>query len=138
VVDEGVSALLAAYDEAFAADDAEAVSALFADDARLMWPELEDIVGREAIREAFVDFVSTFHTISWQPSYQVVDVHGDRAYLLGRFAEVRELRDTGEVEHVPGRIMWICRRELGGAWRFTHAMTSRYGETTRVGRSDAA
>jgi ketosteroid isomerase-like protein len=91
---------------------------------------MEDIVGREAIRQAFVDFVGTFHTVSWQPSYQVVEVLGDRAFLLGRFVERREVRGSGDVERVPGRLVLVCRREADGAWRITHAMTSRYGEET--------
>ncbi|HEY7848364.1 MAG TPA: SgcJ/EcaC family oxidoreductase [Candidatus Limnocylindria bacterium] len=130
VADAGLATLLAAYDAAFAADDADGVAELFAADARLQWPEMEDIVGREAIRQAFVDFVGTFHTVSWQPSYQVVEVLGDRAFLLGRFVERREVRGSGDVERVPGRLVLVCRREADGAWRITHAMTSRYGEET--------
>jgi uncharacterized protein (TIGR02246 family) len=129
VGDPGVAALLAAYDLAFAADRADEVAELFADDARLQWPEMEDIVGREAIRRAFTDFVDEFHTVSWEPSYQVAEVHGDRAFLLG-LVERREVRRTGELEHVPGRLVLVCRREADGVWRITHAMTSRYGETT--------
>ena len=57
-------------------------------------------------------------------------MHGDQAFLLGRFVERREVRRTGEVERVPGRLVLVCRREADGAWRITHALTSRYGETT--------
>lgn len=131
--DPGLAGLLAAYDAAFAADDADAVAQLFAADARLMWPEEEDIVGREAIRQAFGEFVETFHTVSWAPGYQVVDESGGRAFLLGRFVELRRVRRTGELERVPGRIVLVCRREPDGQWRITHAMTSRYGETTIEG-----
>ena len=130
VADPGVAGLLAAYDAAFAADRADEVAELFAEDARLQWPEEEDIVGRDAIRRAFTDFVDQFHTLSWEPSYQLAAVHGDQAFLLGRFVERRQVRRTGEVERVPGRLVLVCRREADGAWRITHAMTSRYGETT--------
>ena len=130
VGDPGLARLLAAYDAAFAADRADEVAELFAEDARLQWPEEEDIVGRDAIRQAFAGFVDVFHTVSWQPSYQVAEVHGDRAFLLGRFVERREVRQTSELEHVPGRLVLVCRREADGEWRITHALTSRYGETT--------
>jgi len=130
VSDPGVARLLAAYDAAFAADRADEVAELFAEDARLQWPEEEDIVGREAIRQAFTAFVDQFHTVSWEPSYQLAQVHGDQAFLLGRFVERREVRGTGELERVPGRLVLVCRRDADGAWRITHAMTSRYGETT--------
>ena len=33
-------------------------------------------------------------------------------------------------ERVPGRLVLVCRRGADGTWRITHAMTSRYGETT--------
>ena len=125
-----MAGLLAAYDAAFAADRADEVAELFAEDARLQWPEEEDIVGRDAIRRAFADFMEEFHTVSWRPSYQVAEVHGDQAFLLGRFVERREVRRTGELEHVPGRLVLVCRREADGAWRITHALTSRYAETT--------
>jgi uncharacterized protein (TIGR02246 family) len=128
--DPGVAGLLAAYDAAFAADRADDVAELFAEDARLQWPEEEDIVGREAIRQAFSAFVDQFHTVSWEPSYQLAEVHGDQAFLLGRFVERREVRRTGELERVPGRLVLVCRRQADGAWRITHAMTCRYGETT--------
>jgi ketosteroid isomerase-like protein len=125
--------MLAAFDAAFSADRGAEMGEFFAEDARLQWPEMEDIVGREAIRQAFVEFTSAFHTISWEPSYQVADVHGDRAYPLGRFVEIRQVRETGEVERVPGRIVYFCRREADGEWRLTHALTSRFGETTLDG-----
>jgi uncharacterized protein (TIGR02246 family) len=130
VRDPGLARLLIAYDAAFAADRADDVADLFAEDARLQWPEEEDIVGREAIRQAFTSFVDQFHTVSWEPSYQIAEVHGDQAFLLGRFVERREVRNTGELERVPGRLVLVCRREADGAWRITHALTSRYGETT--------
>ena len=92
VADPGVAGLLAAYDAAFAADRADEVAELFAEDARLQWPEEEDIVGRDAIRRAFTGFVDQFHTVSWEPSYQLAAVHGDQAFLLGRFVERRQVR----------------------------------------------
>src|SRR5262245_30922623 len=110
VADPGLAGLLAAYDAAFAADDADGVAELFAVDARLMWPEEEDIVGREAIRRAFGEFVETFHTVSWEPGYQVVVESGGHAFLLGRFLERRRIRKTGELERVPGRLVLVCRR----------------------------
>ena len=91
---------------------------LFAEDARLQWPDDEDIVGREAIRQAFSAFVDEFHTVSWEPSYQLAEVHGDQAFLLGRFVERREVRRTGELERVPGRLVLVCRRR--GRWRVAH------------------
>ena len=137
-VPDGLRAMLDGFDAAFRADRGADVATFFTHDARLQWPEMEDIVGREAIQRAFADFTTAVHTISWQPSYQVVDVHGHRAYLLGRFVEVRQVRETGEVERVLGRIVYFCRRESDGAWRIAHAMTSRYGETTIEGPDAAA
>jgi ketosteroid isomerase-like protein len=129
-LDGGVADLVTGFDAAFRADRHAEVAECFTADARLEWPEMEDIVGRDEIRVAFGDFMSTFHTISWDPTYQVVDIHGDRAYLLGRFVELREVRATGDVEHVPGRIVYFCLRDADGVWRFTHVLTSRYGEAT--------
>lgn len=125
---QGVEDLLARFDAAFRADDGRALGDLFAADARLQWPEMEDIVGREEIRSAFVELTEAFHTISWDPSYQVFDVHHDHAYLLGRFIETRRDVATGVFGYVPGRLFYRCHRQADRAWRFTHLMTSRYAE----------
>lgn len=124
---KAVAALLERVDAAFRADDGSAMAEAFAADARLLWPEIEDIVGREAIRAALTDLTAAYHTISWEPSYQLFDVTADAAYVLGRFMETRRDRETGAVEHIPGRILYICRRE-DDAWGVTHLLTSRYGE----------
>lgn len=125
---QGVKDLLGRFDAALRADDGAALGDLFAPDARLQWPGIEDIIGREEIRSAYVELTDAFHTISWEPSYQVFDVHADQAYLLGRFSETRRDVATGAIEHVPGRIVYRCQRQADGAWRITHLMTSRYAE----------
>ena len=131
VADPGVAGLLAAYDAAFAADRADEVAELFAEDARLQWPEEEDIVGRDAIRQRA-------SPSSWSSS---TPSPGSRATSSPRCTATRpscwdgsssgaRCERTGEVERVPGRLVLVCRREADGAWRITHALTSRYGETT--------
>ena len=133
IADPGLAGLLAAYDAAFAADRADDVAELFADDARLQWPRRR--TSSVAKRSAWPSPSSwiEFHTVSWEPSYQVAEVHGERAFLLGRFVELRAVRRSGELERVPGRLVLVCRQEGDGAWRITHAISSRYGETTDRG-----
>jgi ketosteroid isomerase-like protein len=120
--------LLDRLDEAIRQDDFSTLSECVTEDAYLLWPGVEDIVGREAIREAFVSLA--MQTLSWEPEYRVVDVHGDRAYILGRFIERRRYPETGGVERVPGRIVYFGRRQPSGEWLISHVLTSRFGEET--------
>lgn len=124
---EEMTAVLERADAALRVDDVQAIADLFAPDARLMWPGIEGIVGREAIRAAFERLFAEVHTISWQADNHVLDVHDDRAYVLGRFREVRRDHESGEVEHVPGRLVSFWRRQPDGGWLITHLLTSRYG-----------
>jgi ketosteroid isomerase-like protein len=87
--EESLLSVIAELDQAFSEDRGSDVADFFAEDARLMWPHMEDIVGRESIREAFVAFVSAYTTNSWSPSREIFDLCGRRAYTLGSFIEIR-------------------------------------------------
>jgi ketosteroid isomerase-like protein len=123
---------IAQFDAAIATDRASEIAAFFRDDGRLMWPSLEDIAGRAAIRAAFDDFVATFTTLSWQPDRQLVDIYEDKAFTLGRFVETRRPRAGGPGERVHGRLVEVWRREESGTWKLAALLTSRYAPTERL------
>jgi ketosteroid isomerase-like protein len=125
-------AAMARFDETFAADRGTELGNLFTADARLMWPELEDIAGREAIRTALESFVAAYTTLSWQPDRGQPDICGDRAYTIGRFVEIRRPRDGGPTEKVYGRLVEQWRRDESGEWLLASVMTSRYAPAERV------
>ncbi|MFX1416850.1 MAG: YybH family protein [Promethearchaeota archaeon] len=120
---------MAGLDLAFSEDRALDVSNIFSEDARLMWPLMGDIVGRDSIREAFVEFMSMYTTVSWNPNREIIDVYEKRAYSLGSFTETRTTRGGGPTEKVFGRLLEIWQLSPDGKWEIFRMMTGRYAET---------
>jgi ketosteroid isomerase-like protein len=81
---------IASWDRAFAEGRLDEFSAFFADDAHLLIHHQETLVAKEAIRASFAAIFDQFDTSAFEPRYDVVDVHGDRAYVLASFEEVLE------------------------------------------------
>jgi len=79
-ITENLQLRIAAFDSTFAHDLGSELANFFTADARLMWPGNEDMVGREAIRKAYVGFVETFTTVSWKLERRDLHVYEDRAY----------------------------------------------------------
>jgi ketosteroid isomerase-like protein len=120
---------MAELDLAFSKDRALDLSNIFAEDARLMWPQMEDIVGRESIREAFVSLMSKYTTVSWNPKREFIEVYERRAYSLGGFVETRTPRDGGPTEKIYGRLLEIWQLSYDGKWEVIRMMTGRYSKT---------
>ncbi len=127
--EESLLSAIAALDQAFAEDRGSDMADFFAEDARLLWPLTEDIVGRESIREALVQFVSTYTTDSWSPNREIIDICGRRAYTLGSFIETRTPREEGPTEKVHGRLLEIWQLSPDDEWEIIRLLTGRYAET---------
>jgi ketosteroid isomerase-like protein len=124
---------LAAFDETFSQDRGSDMGAFFSPHARLMWPGIEDIVGRDAVRFAFEQLVATFTTISWRPEWTTIEVFGDRAISIGRFTEDRAPRAGGPSVRVFGRLVELWSLDPQGKWTIDIALTSRYAEDQPLG-----
>jgi ketosteroid isomerase-like protein len=116
---------LDAFDHAFMEGRAEEVGGLFADDGQLLLHQQPAIVGRQAVTEAFRETFAGFDTSAYRPNYDTVEVHTDRAYVLGSFTEVLRPREGGPGLRVAGRLVFFWRRGPDGGWRITHALSSR-------------
>jgi ketosteroid isomerase-like protein len=123
---------IAQLDLAFSEDRAEDMGSFFAEDARLMFPHTEDIVGRKAIQQAFVHFMKKYITNSFSPKRELIDVYEHRAYTLGHFIEIRTPRDRGPTEKVYGRLLEIWQLTPDDKWQIIYFMTGRYAETEMV------
>jgi ketosteroid isomerase-like protein len=120
---------IAELDLTFSEDRGVDMGNFFAEDARLMFPFMEDIVGRESIREAFVSLVSKYTTDMWNPKRELIDVYERRAYTFGSFIEIRTPLDGGPAEKVYGRLLEIWNLSSGGKWEIVRFMTGRYADT---------
>ena len=120
----GVIELLDRSHAAFAAGDADAFAACFAEDARLFLLHNEAAEGRDAIRERWRAGFARFDTSAWEPQLDLLDVHGDSAYAFGTYTERLLNREDGSRTLVRGRLVHFLRRGADGKWEITLLMHS--------------
>jgi ketosteroid isomerase-like protein len=117
------------FDSAFSRGDAGEIASLFSEDARLMWPGTEDIVGRQAIESALLEFFQQFTAVaSFQHERDTVELGEKRAFTFGRFAEDLRPNGGGAAFRVHGRLVELWSQQEGGEWNLKILLTSRYAE----------
>ena len=121
---EEVRAALDEFDRTFASGDADALAALFADDAQLLLQHGAPIEGRPAILAQWARLFGEFDPASWRADHQIVEVHGDRAYSLSVYSETLVHRGDDPSRLVNGRLVLFQRRDPNGRWRISMAMNS--------------
>lgn len=119
-----VRAALAEFDRCFAAGDADALAALFAEDAQLLLLHRAAIEGRAAIRAYWRPFFAEYDPGSWRTDLRILDVHGDRAYAMSVYSETLVHRDGGPSRIVHGRLVFFLRRDPDDRWRVAMIMNS--------------
>ena len=126
---ESLLKTIAKLDLTFSEDRGADMGDFFAEEATLMFHLMQDVVGRESIRNLFVKFVSMYTTDSWEPKRELIRVHERDAYTLGSFIEVRTKRDENTTERVHGRLLEVWKLSSDDKWELTHFMSGRYAET---------
>lgn len=108
---KAIEAAVFRYVDATNRGDADALKALYADDAMLLPPDHRPIEGRQAI----VDFwqQGTDHELAIITLR--VDVNGDIGYLVGRYT----LPATAHEPADSGKYLLCLRRQRDGAWKVT-------------------
>jgi ketosteroid isomerase-like protein len=114
-----------AFDQAFAEGRLDEFSAFFADDAQLLIHQQETVIAKEKIRASFGQVFDGFDTSAYEPRYEIIDVHGNRAYVLASFDEVLRPRNGHPGILIHGRAVQFWRRESDGAWRLVRLLTAR-------------
>lgn len=100
------------WEEAANRGDAEAVAALYADDAYFLAPNAELVQGREEIRELLQGLVDMGLA---NVDFTTVDVgaSGDLAYEVGRYS--LDLQQPGVSDQ--GKYVIVARRQADGSWK---------------------
>jgi uncharacterized protein (TIGR02246 family) len=124
-VDPDLKATVDAFDRAFQEGRLDEFSSFFAEDAHLLIHQQETLVGRDAIRDSFAPVFDGFDTSAYEPRYDIIDVHGDRAYVLCSFEEVLRPKDGQPGIRIHGRAVHVWRRDRDGAWRIVRLLTAR-------------
>jgi ketosteroid isomerase-like protein len=116
---------LDAFDRAFAEGRLDEFSAFFADDAQLLLNEEGAVTGTEAIGAFFASAFDSFDYSAYEAQYDITDVHGDRAYVLGTYDELICPRHGGTGTRIHGRIVLFWRAEGDGTWKVVRVLTAR-------------
>ncbi len=119
-----VHAALDAFDRAFAGGDPDALSELFAPEARLLLLHAPAMEGRETIRAHWTRLFGDWDPAAWRATHDLVDAHGTQAYVLTTYTETLRQRSGNAMIDVRGRLILFLRREAGGQWLVTLAMNS--------------
>ena len=127
-----VSELLDRSHAAFAAGDADAFAACFAEDARLFLLHNEAAEGRDAIREKWRSGFDRFDTSAWEPHLEILDVNDDRAHAFSTYTERLLNREDGSRTLVRGRLVHFLRRGADGEWEITLLMNSHSHPTEPI------
>ena len=74
---------------------------------------------------AVPDAFDGFDTSAYEPRYESIDVHGNRAYVLASFDELLRPRNGQPGILINGRAVHFWRSESDGTWRIVRLLTAR-------------
>ncbi len=116
----GIETAVRRYVAASNRGDADALAALYADDAMLLPPDHEPIQGREAIGAFWRQGTDE----GLEVTTLTVDVDGDLGYLVGRY----RLPPTDEEPADSGKYVMCLKRQKDGSWKLTADIWNRSGD----------
>ena len=106
------------WNRAYAERNAEALAAMYADDAALANPGDELVRGKDGIREATASFASDPNLkVSFRANRIEVAKSGDLAYTRGRYLLTMTNPDTGKPESSTGHYLTVWRKQADGSWK---------------------
>jgi len=117
---QGIEAAVRRYVAASNDGDADALAALYAEDAVLLPPDHEPIQGRDAIGAFWREGTDE----GLEVTTLTVDVDGDLGYLVGRY----RLPATDEEPADSGKYVMCLRRQRDGSWKLTADIWNRSGD----------
>lgn len=123
-VRRAIDANLARFAAAFKRGDANALRALYADDAVQLNPNLPAWEGAEAIRQGFTGF---FHTMTVsEASFTTRDVliSGTMAVERGNYALRLVPRDGGPEVSDRGKYLTVWMRQQDGSWKIVRDISN--------------
>jgi uncharacterized protein (TIGR02246 family) len=128
----GIAATDEAFTKAFAAHDATALSLLYTEDAKLLPPNAEPVLGRDAIAKYWA---SVLELPIESVALELIDIHGsgDEVTEEGRYTLTGANGDTFEA----GKSLLVWRKTDAG-WRIYRDMWSSNAPATAPAVADSA
>ena len=107
------------------ARDADALTALWDDDAVLLQPGMPPIVGKAAFR-AFVKQAlaksPSAKVLKYVPDIRDIKVAGNVAYEWGYFDSTQRSSEHQADESLRAKLLRVMKRQPDGSWKFTRVM----------------
>lgn len=104
-----------AAQEAFYAGDAEGTLSYYADDVIVVLPELQEIVGKDALAEGLIPYMEGNHIVG-KFTIKRIWVDGDRATRYDEYEEVVTPKAGGPAQHYIGRCI-LNWEKIDGEWK---------------------
>ncbi len=121
----GIENLHKADVAATVARDADALTALWDDDAVLLQPGSPPIIGKVAFHEFMKQALaksSSVQVVKYVPDIRDVQVAGDVAYEWGYFDAAQKSPGQHEPVNLRAKLLRVMKRQLDGSWKFTRVM----------------
>jgi uncharacterized protein (TIGR02246 family) len=118
---QAIEAAVGRYVAASNQGDADALAALYADDAMLLPPDHEPIQGREAIGAFWRQGTDE----GLEVTTLAVEVDGDLGYSVGRY----HLPPTDEEPADSGKFVMCLKRQQDGSWKLTADIWNRSSDS---------
>jgi uncharacterized protein (TIGR02246 family) len=117
-VEQQILALEDQWNQAFAQRDAQAIAAVFADDAALALPGRQLARSADSIQKAAQSFAQdTNLNIALRPNRVQVAASGDIAYTRGQYMMTATNEATGQPQSTQGYYLAVWQKQAEGDWK---------------------
>ena len=100
----------------YRAGDLDGLMTLYMDDVVVALHGQPALFGKEAVREYFSTRIGRAET-TFELDYEVVEVHGDIAYIISKYWLHAVNRETRAVYRDAGRSMLVYKKDVDGQWK---------------------
>lgn len=107
------------------ARDADALTALWDDDAVLLQPGTPPIIGKAAFHDFMKQAVAkspSVKIVKYVPDLRDIQVAGDVAYEWGYFEAAQKSSDQQAPQSLRAKLLRVMKRQPEGSWKFTRVM----------------
>lgn len=111
-----IQEILQRNEDMWNAANPEAVLGDYAEEIVQMPPEEPAIVGKEALRASWQEFLDE-NTSVWDLTVEDIQISGDLAFARGEYTAATTEKDDGEIEEEEGNTVFVLRRESDGTWK---------------------
>ena len=115
-----------AYTAGVNSENADALAALYADEAVLLFNGRSAVIGRSNIRAALAQFLA-LGDFQLAATVEEVEVVGDLAYYWGS-ASGTLTDSSGNESAVDLNYLVVCKRQPDGSWKVSHHMNNNPNE----------